>query len=368
MKNIGIITFHRALNYGSALQAYALNKYLNNQGYRAETIDFQTKAQKNLYSLMECSHSVMGKARNLHTMLFLPAVLVRRRRFDRFIEENVKHSKKRYHTSSELYRIGKKFDYYICGSDQIWNPYCTDFDEAYMLPFVEDKSRCISYAPSIGTSQIEEKYHFLFRDNLKGFKAQSTREEAGAHILEEITGTRPAVLPDPVFLLSRREWKKIIPARKIKKPYIFCYFIGNVAGMRSFAINMRKKTGMPLVVINKNLRDLLYWNKKMYDAGPKEFLSLLYYADFICTDSFHAAAFSAIFNKQFWIFVDKDKAFSSKSRIYNIANKLGLENRVLTECSRNIRVDEPIDFKLCNERIELEREKGKKYLADALGD
>lgn len=43
-----IITYHRALNYGSALQAYALNYYLRTKGVEAYTIDYSSEGQQHI--------------------------------------------------------------------------------------------------------------------------------------------------------------------------------------------------------------------------------------------------------------------------------------------------------------------------------
>lgn len=40
MKKVGIVTVHRNVNYGANLQAFASNKFINNQGFNAEIIDY----------------------------------------------------------------------------------------------------------------------------------------------------------------------------------------------------------------------------------------------------------------------------------------------------------------------------------------
>ena len=208
----------------------------------------------------------------------------------------------------------------------------------------------------------------MFCKELKGFKALSVREPDGAEIIENLIGIRPKVVIDPVFLLSSEEWITIMSEKKINKPYIFCYFIGDIKGMRDFAKKMHKQLKLPLVVVYKNLRDVLYLNKKMYDTGPKEFLSLIYNAEYVCTNSFHSVCFSAIFQKNFWVFVDENSKLSSKSRIYNIVKKLYLEKRVVSFNNCEVEIDEPIDFSKCNNQIEEEYIKATQYLLTALKD
>ena len=45
MKSTGIITIHKINNYGSVLQAYALQKVCEEMGYKAEIIDYNFPTQ-----------------------------------------------------------------------------------------------------------------------------------------------------------------------------------------------------------------------------------------------------------------------------------------------------------------------------------
>lgn len=365
-KWIGIITYHKAYNFGSVLQAYALNKYLRDLGHDVETIDFQTDKQAQLYNIFEPVKSLFSIARNLQSLRFLRSLRLHRKRFDEFLREFIPTSETVYLSFDDLNNADLHYDVYICGSDQIWNPNCQDFDEAYLLAFVKDKTKCIAYAPSVASHYINPQYHSLFRKQLKDFEVLSVREKSGAAVISEIIGREPTVVLDPVFLLNADKWRELIAASPVKQKYIFCYFIGDVAGMRHFARKMHKATGLPLVVVYKNIRDQLYRNIKIYSAGPVEFLSLIAHAEYICTNSFHAVAFSVIFMKNFWVFVDDANIHSSKSRIFDFTEMIGLENRVLSAGDRGIEFDDPIDFAPAMKIIAQEREKSMEYLAKAL--
>ena len=157
MKNIGIITYHKAYNYGSILQSFALNKYLRENGFHVETIDFQTQKQKQIYEIFENNISVLSVLRNIQSLFELRKLETKKNRFDMFLLNNIPLSKSIFYTTEELAKKNFNYDYYISGSDQIWNPNCTDFDEAYLLSFIKDKTKCISYAPSIGVNSLSKK-------------------------------------------------------------------------------------------------------------------------------------------------------------------------------------------------------------------
>lgn len=359
---IGIITYHRADNYGSALQSYALSYYLKKMGHIPEIIDYHSKGQDALYkNLFSPMRSVMNVLRNLQTLLYYSAAKKKKYRFAKFRKEYLPTSMVEYTDASDLSPLNDQYERFICGSDQIWNPNCPDFTYAYLLDFVSKKERCASYAASLGIAALpaeqQEKYYELLHD----FRALSMREQQGADCLKDIINRKIDVVPDPVILLSDEEWKALIPPRQIKKKYIFCYYIGNVDGMREYARKLSKETGFDIVVVNKNLREMTYPCKKRYDVGPLEFLSLLLHSECVCTDSFHAVMFSLIFQKDFRVFVPKGAA-SSRSRIDHITQRMGLDNRVFdTDHPAPISID-AIDFAKIQPHMQAYSAEGTSFL------
>lgn len=359
--NIGILTFHRAYNYGSALQAYALNRTLNSDGRKAETIDFRSADQDKMYEIFNRVTSANDILRNILSLVKYSELKRKKKRFDSFINHELKIREPSIYNEEELEKLNGAYDYFVCGSDQIWNTYCHDFSKAYMLDFVKDKSKCVAYAPSIGLSELNDSDRKLFSELLNGFKAISVREKQGAELIRPLLKQEVSVMPDPTVLLNADEWSKAASPLEIKGRYILGYYIGDVPGMRDFALQLSKKTDCRVVVINKNIRDLLYCNKKYYSAGPKEFISLIKNAEYICTDSFHAVMFSLIFHKNFWIFADQKKQNSS-SRITNILSKVGLTQRMVQDAGNDLPMTEQIDYNGVDDILENMRQKALDYL------
>lgn len=363
---IAVITYHRAYNFGSALQAYALNTYLTGQGHEVETIDYWTQRQKNIYTIFEPVRGIMSVARNVQSLLYLHDLFQHKNRFNCFVSQQIRMTDT-FSDKEQLTSLNDHYDAYVCGSDQIWNPNCIDFDESYLLFFVADKTKCISYAPSIASAQLPEEWAEPFRLYLKDFAAISVRESAGEKILENLLNRKVSVVLDPVFFLPKEHWDKVACPSLIKKPYILCYFIGDVTGMRTFAKKMSKALHLPLVVVYKNIRDMLYINHKAYSAGPEEFVGLIRDAEYICTNSFHAVAFSVIYQKKFWAFVDTHNPKSAKSRIENIVELMGLKSRILTfDKMDNIVMDEDISYAECQGQLHQAIENSQRFLLDNL--
>ncbi len=367
---VGIITFHRLHNYGSVLQAYALNKYLRNLGYDVKTIDYvQPQQHKHLSDLYERNSNPMSWIRNIQVFMYRKKLKKSKNRFSSFVEKNI-YTTPPVYSHEELNVMQRQFDAIICGSDQIWNPLYYGFDEAYLLNFVNDKSKCISYAASIGLSQVEQKTVELYKNSLNKFNKVYVREETGAKILSKALGYTPKTVMDPVFLLSKQEWKKFITEDNKCKPYVLCYFIGNINGMREYALEIKKKTKLPLVVVRMNLRDMLHNYNRAYDSGPKEFLNLIYNARYVFTNSFHAVAFSLIFHKKFWVFQEVTKDSASQSRINDLLTKVNLKNRILKSDieKKTINWEKSISFNCADELIKKEISSSVDLLNNALED
>lgn len=373
---IGTITYHRARNYGSILQTYALSKYLRCQGHDVETIDFFTDDQSNMYKKYEQikpnKSGIMSIARNLQTLLYSRQFDEKNKKFNNFISRNIPLTPFSSHSSEDLKMksISDQFDLFICGSDQIWNTNCGDFAQAYLLDFVTDKSKCCAYAPSIGVTKVEKQSEELFKKFLAHFKKLSVREQNSSVYLGNLIHRNVATVLDPVFLLDGMEWGKLAIPLSIKGRFIFGYYIGDIPGMRKYSEYLARAIHGNVVVINKNLRDIYIKHKIVkYDAGPEEFLWLIKNAELICTNSFHAVAFSLIMNKKFWVFVNRGEDASTKphQRILNITSISGLESRVVDEstCYAND-WDTDIDWVTVNRKMADFIDSAKEYLSECI--
>lgn len=365
---VAIISYHRADNYGSVLQAYALERAVETIGQTATHIDYHSSAQDRLYKMFEKPNSIMSVARNIHAFIFLNQLKKRRLGFAQFRKIYLQTTPDEYTEGSDLTLLNTEYDCFVAGSDQIWNTQCNDFTEAYLLDFVSDKRKCISYAASIGREYIEQDRKEMFKYRLSGFQKVSVRETTAKRELEAILNRDIEVVPDPVLLLSKEEWNSFATTRRIADDYILCYFIGNVPGMRQFAKTIHRQTGLPLVLVNINLRDLTLPGRRCYDTNPMEFVSLVKHAKYVCTNSYHAVLFSILFNVNFWVFTDLGKG-SAKSRIEEITARFKLEDRVLnSNTALPIDILKDIDYSRKAEWLDSYVKVGYRFLRNAIGE
>lgn len=348
---IGIITmYHKSKNYGGVLQAYALQKFLNNNGFEAFQICYQ-KEQTNKTIGIKTHLKESGIAK---TLIWFNDRLRKRistkiankilgnnykKQFNKRIEnfnefrDEIQHTSNIY-TQENVKELNDIMDIFICGSDQIWKPgvICPD----YMLNFVDDKKIKISYAASISKTNISDKDLEYMIPYLTRFNKISVREESDVKKLSQKIKRNVSWVIDPTLLLNEEEWSSVCSNTKItNEKYLFCYLLE--ANSRKYKIikKFAKNNNLKIVTIpfsngDLNLKDIKFGDIRATDAGPKDFLSLIKNAEMVITDSFHAAVFSNIFKTKFFV-LERTEAPTMNSRIVSLLNMFNMMDRFIND-------------------------------------
>lgn len=393
-RKVGIITIHYVDNIGGVLLAYALQNTIDSFGYECQIIDFDptTLPSKTIHLMKSIGRRIKRLPLYLRDFKYyfglfirnkgnvLPpihdhgSVGLRKKRFDSFRRKYLKMSEQHYTTSEMLKQSPPWYDAYVCGSDQIWNPFmCKGRDQArnepaYFLDFAPEVKR-ISYAPSIAIPSIPENLKAEMTNLISAIPYLSSREKQGTDIIKELTGKDAHVVLDPTLLLDYEQWNEIAVEPEIREPYILCYFLGEGQIYRDFAVKLRGLTGYRLVVISRDHRDMESQNTINYsDAGPSEFLGLIKNANIICTDSFHGTIFSINFKRPFFVFErpGSHSTASMATRIYSILDLFGLTSRLLKSDVPISKDALNMDFAEATVLLKKERAKSLHYLEDAL--
>lgn len=346
MKKIGIITFQETNNYGAIFQNYALQQAIRKLGAEPETLDYKSEYIGKPYRLQHLKNK--GLFGYLFGILGYMIYLPRTKKCNEF-RKIIKFSQPI--TKKELNKIEENYDHFITGSDQVWNCKLTGMDTAYMLDFVKDKRKCSSYAASIGLPKLELDIAKKYDELIKDFHCVSVRESSAAKLLEEITTKEIQVVSDPCLLLNVDEWKLVTLPKKRKNPFVLVYQLGVSGDVVKLAKKIAKEKKLKIVFVPFPVGELAK-GKWAFDAGNADLLSYIRDAEYVITDSFHGTLLSIIFNKQFFTKVAGTHA-GVGSRIYDLLDKYGLRERIITE---NIRYDNSIDYKNINMLIEKERE------------
>lgn len=351
---IGMITFHRARNIGANLQAYAMNKYINNHIGRCEIIDFypnnQTAHRNKIRKLL---------SRIKSTLLYRNSVIDRK--FSRFQKQYYIMSPETYYGDADLLTCPPHYDLLLSGSDQIFNTTLSGISKSYYLCF-DNRAKKISYASSFGRTALSESEYSLIDDELPRFTHLSVREESAKRIIEERIGANVELVLDPVFLLSANEWEQIGINVKVPDNYILVYAM-EVTNWLIDAVNKsREKYSLPIFVIYGCSDNRVIEGNIISDCGPQDFISYIKQASFVITNSFHGTAFSLIFKKKF-ICVSHS---SRNARLENIMTFID-ESERLVSCvhPNNSFVDYMIDGTVASKRLTSHIEKSKRYLWEA---
>ena len=368
MRKIGIMTLNGCYNYGNRLQNYALQESLKFLGFVVETIinrrtTKKTKFIKRIHNLGTNSYKeIYIKAYNKTWRKIRKKSIVKRtENFKEFTLNYINETNYFISENNIPKNLSDRYDYFVTGSDQVWNPVNTLGSSIFFLTFAEKHKR-IAYAPSFGVSEIKPEYKEKYKEWISEIPWLSVREDDGARIIKELTGRDAPVLVDPTLLLTKEKWLSIAKEaqNKPKGNYLLTYFLGGIPPKYKKQIKKIAKVNNLEVINLADIRD-----KETYRTGPSEFIDYINSCSVFCTDSFHGAVFSILFEKPFIVYERMGSTLSMFSRIETLLKKFKLESRK----AENIKSNEDvfnIDFSHVPAILEAERKKSYDFLKEAL--
>ena len=346
---VAIITLVGDFNYGNRLQNYALQEVLIALGVNVATID--NPNQCFLRNLKE--HLVERGAGKKQ----LKSICDMRR------EKNLRNFTKQYIHMAEADFISDDFDYFVVGSDQVWNPlfWGTDIEcysvKRYLLKNV-DAAKRVAYAASFGVEQLGHLWFPVFQRELSKFHAISVRETSGVEIVEKACGKQAELVLDPTLVLPKEKWNQMA-ADVQEDNYVLNFFLGEVTQQKQEYIEKISHEHRCKIIDVTNKKD------KYYSCRPEIFLGLIKHAKLVITDSFHATVFSIVFHTPFLSLTREQHNYCKMSS--RLETLLGMVN--MTERFNNINIDDPFicTFDNVDSLIESRRKKSILFLENALG-
>ncbi len=357
---IGILTFHRAENFGAVLQAYALQSFLLQEGYDVRIIDYRNAAIERSYHIF--NPSILWSRKNL--LISLQTYLLR------FLHIQEKQLRKRKYEdfrrqylrlTSPVSNIQKPldFDCYITGSDQVWNLHLTGgLDSVYFLGFpMYAHSIKISYAASSDNDPngLIKTHGAKLRNLLNTFHAISVRETFLKQELQPYVQFPIQVCLDPTFLLSREAYLKMA-IKPVETRYILVYHMTPVRMGTGLAHSIATGSGREVLEIYGGYTSHTHSKKGL---GPLELLGYIAYADKVITTSFHGLSLSLILHKDVWVVNKGDNL-----RQRHLLETLGLSHRLLNTC-KDYNSSE-IDYRIIDVRLSELIQSSKSFLKMSL--
>lgn len=324
---VGIQTFFQN-NYGAVLQAYALKSYIEEScSGDVEVINFTTDNHLKTFKVFnKNAGGNIATAIVKNIILFFRYGRIKRqyKRINSFKNKYLSLTR-RYSSMEDMFNNMPEEDVYVTGSDQVFNPK-SPYMPVYYLAFDKKGKKKVAYAPSFGISEFSKELTDKISGLLKDFDALSCREQVGADYMASIVGHPVPGVVDPVLLLDSNRWSKVAAPINLKYKYIFVYDRNGGNNLIKLAQRLSEETKLPIVVISADNCCLYKVKKRIFDAGPEEFIGYIKNAEYVVTDSFHGTMFSLIFGKQFYVYSAIPSLFS---RIENVLSKLGMKDRIV---------------------------------------
>lgn len=328
MRKVGIITFLHNDNFGSALQAFALQAVIGDIGYDAEHIDYHPDSKEKIRNMISNGNSpglLVDGLRKRSVKSCQKGAQQKAASFPAFYAGRMKISPV-CTSATALREMARRYEILVCGSDQIWSPVW--LNPSYFLNFASEGQRKVAYAASLGVAKLPGlRKRKRIRRLLSGFDAISVREAAGAKLIKEIAGIEPDIMPDPVCLLKKEAWLHLAEEQNFENPTIVCYFIGESAEYWKKVAELRKQTAYDVVVIPVTAASYYSGYPLLDGLSPEQFLGCLAAAAIVCTDSFHGTALSVILEKPFRLFrrYRDDDPESKNSRLDHLLSVLDID-------------------------------------------
>ena len=363
---IGILTYHRAENYGALLQAYALMSYLKGLGYDVSFVDYWPKYHSEYFKVFSWTNFMYKPFKSkmhilLRMMLMGGKLLNRKKVMQKFIHEQLSISDKPKYSARNSKT--EHYDVVVYGSDQIWrkqNLGGVGFDEWYFGSDNVWADKKIVYAGSMGQLETTPDDCQYVQLQMRHFCNIAVREKDLQSYLKKLD-IQSELVVDPVFLLNKEQWHQLAITPKSASKYILFYNLLNSPDSFSFAKALSKETGLPVWEITKKTALIQKGVKDIDISSVEEFLGLIENADYVVTNSFHGVAFSIIFNKQFFAV-----GMGAKSnRVLSLLDVAGINERYFDSTPHQIQLSQ-IDYNKVKNRMHNDIELSKEYLANAI--
>lgn len=361
--NIGVVTFHRADNYGAVLQTYALTHALCNRilhkgaDATCEVVDYANCAIDSRYRVRAFREIPRLKTKIKH-LLIRKHLVQNQVNFNVFRNTFLPVSRKMYDAST-VHEAAVEYDVLITGSDQVWNGLLTDDDDTYFLHFPDADCRKIAYAASVGSEPLFFSKLEAYRPMLDTFDHISVRERPLLDGLIANGYDKAQLVLDPVFLLDVDDYALIESNQNVVQGnYILVYVIAFEKELYEFARELSKETGYKIVYINVD-KPYRRGVVNLRDVSVPHFLALIKNASYVVTSSFHGIAFSLIYNREVYYQLSKSEN-NFNSRVVTLIETAGIQGRNITDMTAFQK--NTIDWKKVNASMEKMKIASKRFL------
>lgn len=379
---VGVVTWFSYENYGTKLQAIALQEYLKKIGAEPILINFtppeevQNIKKKTWKEKIKELASIKDVLKKFHNKCYQYAEIIGRKKYEKeLIERRIKLKEiisgmcvlsEKIDSVEKYINTCNQMDCLIFGSDQIWNP--NWFHPFYYADFNEIGTKKVAYAASLGVSEIREEIKNSYRKSLVSFHSIGIREKTGQQIIQEVCIQNVEQVLDPTLLHTKDEWDILLRIKQDEadcgEDYICVYFLGENLNHWKTVYSIAKKENLKVKIIPNIGSSYLRKGQVLANASVQDFVTTIKNARYIFTDSFHATVFSVLYNCNFYTFerFASGNELSQNSRIFDFLSSLNLGKRILRYNTFEIYETNKIDYEVVNEKLETLINRSKFFL------
>ena len=281
--------------------------------------------------------------------------------------------------SKEVYTIDNirdgnllsKYDFYLVGSDQVWNGPRVGCLDVYMCDFLHQKRSALSYAASFAIDSIPDNMKDDYFRYIQNMDTLLVREGGGGKLCKQLGREDARHVVDPTLLLEGKDYEALIsnPVDLVgADSFIMVYSLTTSMKIYEEASKLAEKYNCKMAMLKRGAHPPIASTFKnavdLIEVGPAEFLSLIKYAKCVVTGSYHALLFSLLLHTNFYIYLDNANA--ENDRLVSALSMFGMENQLYYETSSLPKTMPQIDFETVEPVLNANRKESLRLLRESI--
>ena len=349
---IGVLTFHRCINYGSFWQARGLAEGLKKRGHDAVLLDHHSGRVN--FREWKCA---------LRPTWPTPVPIEDYARY--------RHKTEKFFAAFESLPMSPQFDLenpeamdeydvVVVGSDEVWNLRHPWYAGSTLFYGVGLRApRLVSYAASFGNFDASEGLSEDWIERLRCFDAISVRDANSSAIIENALGFAPISVLDPClqFPIELED-----EAPHLEGPYVAVYGHNFSPGFSQNVQRWADERGCRLLSIGYR-ND--WADEQQIEAGPHQFARLMKNAQAVATNFFHGCVFALRFGKPLVCETTSYRFHKVRDLMTTVGGQAHLMNEDSPFSDYAARLDQPLDAQI-ERNITALRESSDAFLDAAL--
>ncbi|MDQ3292220.1 MAG: polysaccharide pyruvyl transferase family protein [Bacteroidota bacterium] len=351
---IGVLTFHRCINYGSYWQARCLAEGLQTRGHKVEILDHDSHRVNMLEWTCAFQPVLPTSVPKSDYPLYREKIL----KFFRLFDSLPLSQRFQLENPAEM----ENYDVVVVGSDEVWNLSHPWFGGCSL--FYGDgvrAERLVSYAASFGNYDATWGMDPSWAEKLKNFDKISVRDANSQTIIKNALGFEPEMVLDPCLQFPVNPDDRTLA--HLQKPYVAVYGHNFTDSFANEIKVWAKKKGLPLISIGYR-ND--WADEQWLTADPHDFAHFMAQAEAVATNFFHGCVFALRNAKPFVCETTPYRRY----KLQGLMAKIGGEQHLIPEGTPaevyDARLSEPLNPEIIKKINQL-RQTSHAYLDSALG-